>query len=216
MSLLCLRALQPQRGRLPGSLQVNEVVFSPSSSHWATCSDDGSVRVWSLASMELLIQFQVLNQVPGALRAEPDPLQALPGLRVLPRCLSQPWGWARVPHAQGSARVFLLWAPQSCLCLAWSPPSCGRPEQQQVAAGYSDGTLRVFSITRIAMELKMHPHRAALTALAYSADGEQWGPWGLRVLTRLGWGPGACRVTLWPCLAQVRPFSPETRMGLWL
>ncbi|XP_044090033.1 WD repeat-containing protein 90 isoform X4 [Neovison vison] len=163
---------KPQRGRLPGSLQVNEVVFSPSSSHWATCSDDGSVRVWSLASMELLIQFQVLNQVPGALRAEPDPLQALPGLRVLPRCLSQPWGWARVPHAQGSARVFLLWAPQSCLCLAWSPPSCGRPEQQQVAAGYSDGTLRVFSITRIAMELKMHPHRAALTALAYSADGQ--------------------------------------------
>ncbi|XP_077762062.1 WD repeat-containing protein 90 isoform X7 [Canis aureus] len=102
--------------------KVNEVVFSPSASHWATCSDDGSVRVWSLASMELLIQFQVLNQ--------------------------------------------------SCLCLAWSPASCARPEQQQVAAGYSDGTLRVFSISRIAMELKMHPHRAALTAIAYSADGQ--------------------------------------------
>ncbi|EFB17141.1 hypothetical protein PANDA_008932, partial [Ailuropoda melanoleuca] len=102
--------------------KVNEVVFSPSTSHWATCSDDGSVRVWSLASTELLIQFQVLNQ--------------------------------------------------SCLCLAWSPPSCGRPEQQQVAAGYSDGTLRVFSISRIAVEFKMHPHRAALTAVAYSADGQ--------------------------------------------
>ncbi|XP_029804907.1 WD repeat-containing protein 90 [Suricata suricatta] len=102
--------------------KVNEVVFSPSASHWATCSDDGSVRVWSLASMELLIQFQVLNQ--------------------------------------------------SCLCLAWSPPSCGHPEEQQVAAGYSDGTLRVFSIPRIAMELKMHPHRAALTAIAFSADGQ--------------------------------------------
>jgi len=102
--------------------KVNEVVFSPSASHWATCSDDGSVRVWSLASMELLIQFQVLNQ--------------------------------------------------SCLCLAWSPPSCGPPEQQQVVAGYSDGTLRVFSIARIAMQLKMHPHQAALTAVAYSADGQ--------------------------------------------
>ncbi|XP_072610319.1 WD repeat-containing protein 90 isoform X2 [Vulpes vulpes] len=102
--------------------KVNEVVFSPSASHWATCSDDGSVRVWSLASMELLIQFQVLNQ--------------------------------------------------GCLCLAWSPASCARPEQQQVAAGYSDGTLRVFSISRIAMELKMHPHWAALTAIAYSADGQ--------------------------------------------
>uniref|UniRef100_A0A8C0I414 WDR90 4th beta-propeller domain-containing protein n=1 Tax=Balaenoptera musculus TaxID=9771 RepID=A0A8C0I414_BALMU len=104
------------------SSQVNEVVFSPSESHCATCSDDGSVRVWSVASMELLIQFQVLSQ--------------------------------------------------SCLCLSWSPPSCERPEQQRVAAGYSDGTLRLFSIPRIAMELKMHPHSAALTAIAFSADGQ--------------------------------------------
>ncbi|XP_057384735.1 WD repeat-containing protein 90 [Balaenoptera acutorostrata] len=102
--------------------KVNEVVFSPSESHCATCSDDGSVRVWSVASMELLIQFQVLSQ--------------------------------------------------SCLCLSWSPPSCERPEQQWVAAGYSDGTLRLFSIPRIAMELKMHPHSAALTAIAFSADGQ--------------------------------------------
>lgn len=42
---------------------MNEVVFSPSESHCATCGEDGSVRVWSLASMELVIQFQVLNQV---------------------------------------------------------------------------------------------------------------------------------------------------------
>ncbi|GAB1300736.1 WD repeat-containing protein 90 [Apodemus speciosus] len=102
--------------------KVNEVVFSPSESHCATCGDDGSVRVWSLASMELVIQFQVLNQ--------------------------------------------------SCLCLAWTPPSCGLPEQQQVVAGYSDGTLRVFSISRTAMELKMHPHRTALTAIAFSSDGQ--------------------------------------------
>nr|XP_021492810.1 WD repeat-containing protein 90 isoform X1 [Meriones unguiculatus] len=102
--------------------KVNEVVFSPSESHCATCGEDGSVRVWSLASMELVIQFQVLNQ--------------------------------------------------SCLCLAWTPPSCGRPEQQQVVAGYSDGTLRVFNISRTAMELKMHPHRTALTAIAFSTDGQ--------------------------------------------
>uniref|UniRef100_A0A4X1SR39 WD repeat-containing protein 90 n=1 Tax=Sus scrofa TaxID=9823 RepID=A0A4X1SR39_PIG len=102
--------------------QVNEVVFSPGGSRCATCSNDGSLRVWSLASMELLIQFQVLSQ--------------------------------------------------SCLCLAWSPPSCGRPEQQQVAAGYGDGTLRVFSVSRMAMELKMHPHPAAVTAVVFSADGQ--------------------------------------------
>ncbi|NP_001157238.1 WD repeat-containing protein 90 [Mus musculus] len=102
--------------------KVNEVVFSPGESHCATCGEDGSVRVWSLASMELVIQFQVLNQ--------------------------------------------------SCLCLAWTPPSCELPEQQQVVAGYSDGTLRVFSISRTAMELKMHPHRTALTAIAFSTDGQ--------------------------------------------
>ena len=41
-----------------------------------------------------------------------------------------------------------------------------------MAAGYSDGTLRVFSIARSAVELKMCPHAAALRALAFSADGE--------------------------------------------
>ncbi|XP_069341826.1 WD repeat-containing protein 90 [Eulemur rufifrons] len=102
--------------------RVNEVVFSPSESHCATCGEDGSVRVWSLASLELVIQFQVLNQ--------------------------------------------------SCLCLAWSPPSCGRPEQQRLAAGYGDGTLRLFSISRTAMELKMRPHPSALTAVAFSTDGQ--------------------------------------------
>ncbi|KAG5194876.1 hypothetical protein JEQ12_012165 [Ovis aries] len=102
--------------------KVNEVAFSPDESHCATCSDDGSVRVWCVASTELLIQFQVLSQ--------------------------------------------------SCLCLAWSPQSCGCPEEQHVAAGYSDGTLRVFSIPRSAVELKMYPHTAALTALAFSADGQ--------------------------------------------
>ncbi|XP_045400730.1 WD repeat-containing protein 90 [Lemur catta] len=102
--------------------KVNEVVFSPSESHCATCGEDGSVRVWSLASLELVIQFQVLNQ--------------------------------------------------SCLCLAWSPPSCGRPEQQRLAAGYSDGTLRLFRISRTALELKMRPHPSALTAIAFSTDGQ--------------------------------------------
>ena len=97
--------------------------------------------------------------------------------------------------------------PQSCLCLAWSPPSRGRPEEQQVAAGYSDGTLRVFSVSQIAMELKMRPHRAALTAIAFSADGEGWGPTGGQGSPRwaqvipLGWGQGLQGSGVWPCLA---------------
>ncbi|XP_066496904.1 WD repeat-containing protein 90 [Tiliqua scincoides] len=104
--------------------KVSEVAFNPDESHCATCGEDGSVRVWSLASLELVVQFQVLNQ--------------------------------------------------SCLCLAWSPVhmSIGRAESQRVVAGYSDGTIRVFSISRTEMELKMHPHSVAVTALGYSADGE--------------------------------------------
>uniref|UniRef100_A0A674I2E1 WD repeat domain 90 n=1 Tax=Terrapene triunguis TaxID=2587831 RepID=A0A674I2E1_9SAUR len=102
--------------------KVNEVTFSPGESHCATCGEDGSVRVWALASMELVVQFQVLNQ--------------------------------------------------SCQCLAWSPIpiSHGGAEGQHVVAGYSDGTIRVFSISRTEMELKMHPHSVALTAIAYSGD----------------------------------------------
>ncbi|XP_049647753.1 WD repeat-containing protein 90 isoform X1 [Accipiter gentilis] len=104
--------------------KVTEVCFSPDETHCATCGEDGSVRIWSLGSMELVVQFQVLNQ--------------------------------------------------SCQCLAWKP----RPivvwgaESQHVVAGYSDGTIRVFSISRTEMELKMHPHAVALTAIAYSTDGE--------------------------------------------
>uniref|UniRef100_A0A670JZN3 WD repeat-containing protein 90 n=1 Tax=Podarcis muralis TaxID=64176 RepID=A0A670JZN3_PODMU len=104
--------------------QVNEVAFSPGESHCATCGEDGSVRVWSLASMELVVQFQVLNQ--------------------------------------------------SSLCLAWSPvaTTVSGEESQHIVAGYSDGTIRVFSVSRTEMELKMHPHPVAVTALGYSADGE--------------------------------------------
>uniref|UniRef100_A0A2K5P106 WD repeat domain 90 n=1 Tax=Cercocebus atys TaxID=9531 RepID=A0A2K5P106_CERAT len=105
-----------------GFPQVNEVVFGPGESHCATCGEDGSVRVWALASMELVIQFQVLNQ--------------------------------------------------SCLCLAWSPRCCGRPEQQRLAAGYGDGSLRIFSVSRTAMELKMRPHPVALTTVTFSTDGQ--------------------------------------------
>ncbi|NXJ04921.1 WDR90 protein, partial [Odontophorus gujanensis] len=63
---------------------------------------------------------------------------------------------------------------QSCQCLAWKPhPNVAwEAKSQHVVAGYSDGTTRVFSISRTEMELKMHPHATALTAIAYSTDGE--------------------------------------------
>ncbi|NXU84394.1 WDR90 protein, partial [Xiphorhynchus elegans] len=63
---------------------------------------------------------------------------------------------------------------QSCQCLAWKPHPVRvwGDESQHVVAGYSDGTIRVFNISRTEMELKMHPHSASLTAIAYSTDGE--------------------------------------------
>lgn len=48
--------------------QVNSVVFSPDEGHFATCGEDGSLRVWAMPSNELLLQFQVLNQVGHAIR----------------------------------------------------------------------------------------------------------------------------------------------------
>lgn len=48
---------------LLSALQVNDVVFSSDERHFATCSEDGSVRVWTAPSNELVVQFQVLNQV---------------------------------------------------------------------------------------------------------------------------------------------------------
>ncbi|NXE98124.1 WDR90 protein, partial [Menura novaehollandiae] len=70
--------------------------------------------------------------------------------------------------------IVSLVPPQSCQCLAWKPRSMGvwGAESQHVVAGYSDGTVRVFSVSRTEMELKMHPHAAALTAITYSTDGE--------------------------------------------
>ncbi|XP_036937577.1 WD repeat-containing protein 90 isoform X1 [Acanthopagrus latus] len=99
--------------------KVNDVAFSSDESHYATCSEDGSVRVWSAPSNELVVQFQVLNQ--------------------------------------------------ACGCVCWSPSS--RKDSACVAAGYSDGTLRIFRLASSEMEMKLHPHHVAVTAVQYSANG---------------------------------------------
>ncbi|KAM7381807.1 hypothetical protein PAMA_012590 [Pampus argenteus] len=99
--------------------KVNDVVFSSDESHFVTCSEDGSVRVWSAPSTELVVQFQVLNQ--------------------------------------------------SSNCVCWSPAA--DKENACVAAGYSDGTLRIFRLSSSEMEIKLHPHHVAVTAVQYSTDG---------------------------------------------
>uniref|UniRef100_A0A8D3BWJ5 WD repeat domain 90 n=1 Tax=Scophthalmus maximus TaxID=52904 RepID=A0A8D3BWJ5_SCOMX len=99
--------------------KVNDVVFSSDENHFATCSEDGSVRVWSAPSNELVVQFQVLNQ--------------------------------------------------ACGCVCWSPSSS--KDSACVAAGYGDGTLRIFRLASSEMEMKLHPHHVAVTAIQYSASG---------------------------------------------
>ena len=84
---------------------------------------------------------------------------------------------------------------QSCNCLAFAPVNppattqttvsnldgppvlAHRPAEEQqslpnIAAGYSDGTVRMFDLNRVEMVLKMHPHAMAVTAICFSADGE--------------------------------------------
>ncbi|XP_017166171.1 WD repeat-containing protein 90 [Poecilia reticulata] len=99
--------------------KVNDVVFSCDESRFATCSQDGSVRVWSTGSFELVVQFQVINQ--------------------------------------------------ACGCLCWSPSSSS--DGSRIAAGYGDGTLRIFQLASTQMEMKLRPHQDAVTAITYSASG---------------------------------------------
>ncbi|XP_061823595.1 WD repeat-containing protein 90 isoform X2 [Nerophis lumbriciformis] len=100
--------------------KVNDLAFHPNESHFATCSEDGSLRVWSFPANELVVQFQVLGQ--------------------------------------------------SCNCVCWSP----FPSEQRisVAAGYGDGTLRIFRLATAEMERKLQPHCVAVTAIQYSANGD--------------------------------------------
>ncbi|XP_037546750.1 WD repeat-containing protein 90 [Nematolebias whitei] len=98
--------------------KVNDVVFSFDESHFVTCSEDGSVRVWSTSSYELVVQFQVLHQ--------------------------------------------------ACSCVCWSPSS---KDSACVAAGYSDGTVRIFRLASTEMEMKLHPHQVAVSAIQYSSNG---------------------------------------------
>lgn len=60
---------------------------------------------------------------------------------------------------------------QACGCVCWSPSSS--KDSACVAAGYSDGTLRIFRLASSEMEMKLHPHHVAVTAIQYSANGER-------------------------------------------
>ncbi len=50
-------------------------------------------------------------------------------------------------------------------------PQGEAPSIPSIAAGYSDGTVRMFDLEKVEMVLKMHPHAVAVTAIKFSADG---------------------------------------------
>ncbi|XP_062848748.1 WD repeat-containing protein 90 [Trichomycterus rosablanca] len=63
---------------------------------------------------------------------------------------------------------------QSCECVCWSSSagSCKPSEVGHVASGYSDGSVRIFNVASAEMELKLQPHRGAVSALQYSHYGQ--------------------------------------------
>ncbi|CAN0024134.1 unnamed protein product [Lampetra planeri] len=103
--------------------QVTGLAFGPDEALFASSAADGSLRVWDAHSLELSVQFQVLQQ--------------------------------------------------TCECVAWSRVPARRSRfSRLVAAGYGDGAVRLFSLRSVEMVLKMRPHGSAVTALAFSTDGE--------------------------------------------
>lgn len=86
---------------------------------------------------------------------------------------------------------------------AWlGAQSCGMPRRAARGSGLQRRTLRVFSIPRGRRRAQDVPHTAALTALAFSADGEAWAP-----------GGGMAHGSAWPRSRfglKARPMSDST------
>ncbi|TRY93037.1 hypothetical protein DNTS_025166 [Danionella cerebrum] len=79
----------------------------------------------------------------------------------------------------GSVRVWMLKSHelllqfQSCECVCWSPPRgvFNSSGGARVAGGYSDGTVRIFSLQSAEMELKLQPQSVCVTSLQFSHYG---------------------------------------------
>ncbi|XP_064636675.1 WD repeat-containing protein 90-like [Lineus longissimus] len=120
--------------------KVNGIAMSEEN-YFATCADDGSLRLWFLEGREQTIQFQVQDQACNCLAFAPP--------RDDTTILSQ--------HISETLATVHKTSTQLTL------PS--------IVAGYSDGTVRVFDVNRVEMMLKMHPHAVAVTAISFSTDG---------------------------------------------
>uniref|UniRef100_A0A8B9L481 WD repeat domain 90 n=1 Tax=Astyanax mexicanus TaxID=7994 RepID=A0A8B9L481_ASTMX len=115
--------------------KVNGVVCSPDERHFATCGQDGSVRVWALPSNELLVQFQVLNQS----------CECVCWSRPLQPCESGGTGGGVCVaggYSDGSVRVFNVESAEMELKLL---PHCSAVAGQVLLSGGKDGVVTVSS-----------------------------------------------------------------------
>lgn len=135
--------------------QVTGVATSSDGQQLATCCRDGTVAVWNMENLEQTVVFQTPKKVCFYLT------------------------------------LFLLYALllniQECLCIAFTPPPSktrvlvtpssneeGHPPHHHsslLAAGYSDGCVRIFNTTGTRPERKIQPHGSPVTKIAFSADG---------------------------------------------
>lgn len=77
-----------------------------------------------------------------------------------------------------SSPLFHLFS-QACTCVSFAPAKTANNEKGHppetlsslLAAGYRDGSLRVFNITKTQVERKMQPHASPVTKVAFSMDG---------------------------------------------
>ncbi|XP_041363253.1 WD repeat-containing protein 90-like isoform X2 [Gigantopelta aegis] len=108
----------------------------------SSCADDGSVRVWSVHDREQTLQFQVVDQACTCISFAPD--QPAPHESVVSSSESE----VILSHRRRDSKLV-----------------------PYIAAGYSDGTVRMFDVNKAEMVLKMHPHAVAVTAVSFSSDG---------------------------------------------
>ena len=117
---------------------IFDVSFTLDGSHFASCSLDGSLALWSVESMEQTVLFQASNKACTCVT-----FSSLPASSVTDT------------SKQGQEDRVRTSLPEN------------------MVAGYSDGTIRVFDVTNAQMVRKMHPHGAPVKALSYSFDGEK-------------------------------------------
>ncbi|PFX32008.1 WD repeat-containing protein 90 [Stylophora pistillata] len=126
---------------------INDLLFSgPDDQYFATCSTDGILHLWSKDNLEHL-QFQVVGQTCNCVSFSPVPT-ATPTKSVT---------------KEGQTIATVHPQPQPNDETDIHPSHC--------AAGYSDGTIRIFDLGKVEMVMKMQPHAAAVRAIAFSSYG---------------------------------------------